>query len=221
MKKLIFLIVSVLLLTGCTVYNYDFMKNSLDDYLSKANESLDIRANNHTEYYSYYLPSDMVEKECFDESIVFGYSNSRIVLNINIAGMIARSHYQAYSLADEGLFDEDKLIYEKGGTYSNIDTRLINYFVKIYEGDTYYMIHLMSDEVNMYAYTLKEEAYETTKHMFLLARSTSVKADELLAGYTATDIVNAERKQVDLFQYVIPKQGYLSELSTNTESEEK
>lgn len=213
LKKLLFCIISLLLLVSCASYNEDQIINELNNYFSKAKVVLDVKTNNSLPYYSFYLPSDMAYEDCVDENVVLKYNNSKMVMNLNISKIIDNS-IDNDILYDEGYFIDDRLFYVSQGEYVNVDGTLKNYFVKVYKGDPYYIVHLMSDDVNTFAYCLKEETIETVKHVMLVARSTSVDYELVKSEYSNDNVVLVEKMPVDLFQSIMPEKGRVDELLT-------
>ena len=216
MKKLLVLFLS-LLLCGCVTFNEDASKQGLNEVFKKDEDKIDYRQNNTTYYFDYYLPSDMSEVSFSDENVILNYSNSRLVMNVNIAGIISNQYY-IEGIRDDGFFDENALYFSKVGNYLDVNNRYIDYLFNIYNQDDYFLLHLLSNKVNIYAFSYKGEEVETARHMLLLAKGTSVKDERILANYSTKDVVNHQRQQVDLFQYVIPKSGYLVDLIKDNEN---
>jgi len=214
MLKKILLVIALLCLCSCATYNKELLISDLDNRLSNI-EEYSFKENNLTDYYSYYLPSDCQEIAYEVTNFAVSYNESRMVFNINVASLVSSIYYPEYTLVDEGFFDENKILYTNSGKYTDINKETISYILNIYDYGDYHLIHLYSNNINAYAYSLKEETLQTVLHMFMISRGVNIKEDMFLANFSGSDTELFERKQVDLFQYIIPEEGYLSDLLIN------
>lgn len=210
-KKLLIVLLLLLCLTGCVEYDEKTSLENLRFVFSNTLEIINYSQNNKSKYFSYYLPSDMTESDSDFENITLAYDQAKIVMNINIAEIISSKLYD-HKLSDDGFFNQDKLYFNKSGSYTNIKNEVLNYDFNIYTQDNYFLLHFCSDAVNIYAYCPKGLEVETARHILLLAKTTTVDNDAVIENYSVKDVINYERQQIDLFQYVIPKNGYLSDL---------
>lgn len=211
-KKVSVVLILLLCLTSCARYSETKLKEELDSYLENISERLNINTNSKLTHCSFYLPSDMVIDDCIDENLVLGYNDSRMIMNINVISIVNKHYYSNYKIADDGYFNKDNLVYSNSGSFLNEKEETINYFLNIYGGTPYYKIHLMTDNLNIYAYSLKQDCAETSKHMVLIARTVDVDKDMIISEYSEVDVISYQRKQIDLFQQKIPKSGLLTEM---------
>lgn len=209
MKKLI-IILLVLFLSGCSTY-LD-LDASLDEAFSKEKTNLDIRDNCVVTYYDYFLPNDLVEYDYKDNVLLLGFNNSNIILNLNIPSIINDEYYKDYVAKDEGFFDEDKLVYSHIGTYTDLRNREQDYFFRLYQYDGRYLLHLMSMTVNIYSSCNKYDVEPIASKMLLLARTIKVDYDDVIADYSTKEVIDYEKKQVNLFDLVVPVNGKVEEL---------
>lgn len=209
MRKIVIILLA-LLLCGCSTY-ID-LDASLDEAFSKEHNTLNIRDNCAVTYYNYYLPSDMVEYDYKDNILLLGYKDSNIIMNLNIPSIINEQYYTDYVAKDEGFFDEDKLIYSHTGTYSDIRNREFDYFYRLYQYDGRYLMHLMSRTVNIYSSCNKYDVVPISSKMLLLARTIKVDEDDVITDYSAKEVIDYEKKQVNLFDLVVPVNGKVEEL---------
>ena len=115
--KRVFLVFLCLVLCSCAVRGD--LKSELDAVFSTAGTEEKIRHNNFTEYVDYYLPSDVSEETADRLSCILTYNRSRIIMDINISGIINERYYDELPLEVEGFFDESRAFYRKEGTYKD------------------------------------------------------------------------------------------------------
>lgn len=198
--------------TGCSVANKDDLAGEIDAILAENSAPKNIRQNNAVGYFSYYLPSDMSDGECDSTGCVMYYENSKILVNLNISSIINSKYYPDNSFGDEKIFADDKLVYEKKGTFINIESVNKSYLLRLYDYEDYYQIHLTSSDVNIYAYAYLNNVSETIKHIFLVAKSVSVKSSEIISEYSNKEVIDYQKKKLNLFEYIIPPEGKIDDL---------
>lgn len=207
MKKIVIFII-FLLLTGCT----NNANRDLDDAFINENIDLNVRPNNSLTYYRYYLPSDVFEQDYEENTVLLKYENSNIVMNLNVASIINSEFYEEYALKDEGFFDDYKLSYEHFGTYLDIDNNLIDYFYRVYEYEDDCLVHLMSKNMNFYASTIKDNLYDLTSKLLIIAKTCEVNNVDVISAYSSKSVIDYQKKQINLFDLVLPVNGKLDEL---------
>lgn len=188
------------------------IKDRIDNITSDLTKTYEFRPNNTLTYYTFYLPSDMQENESFDSSMMINYLDSKIAMNLNVASIVDKKYYIDKQFNEEGFFDNVKLCYEKNGVFTKDDGNDSNFVLKIYQDKENCLVHLVSDELNFYCSTNENEIEDVVKHIFLIAKSVEVDTNAVISNYSAKEVIDYQKKQVDLFDYVIPSSGYLSDL---------
>lgn len=205
-----------LLLTGCTAIKSENIYSDLDNYLANLDSADKFRTNNSTEFYSYYLPSDMQELDCTNNSSSLTYNNAEIVMNLNIPAIVSGRAFNDYTLKNDGFFKESLLEYEKEGYFPKDDESTCNYAIRIYYDDNKYLVHFQTEELNFYCLCDASDVVDVVKHLFTISESADVDKNLVVANYSNKDIIEYQRKQVNLFRYEIPQSGFLSELVNQT-----
>lgn len=200
------------MMAGCS------SRNDLDALFNDNDELTSVRQNNHTVYFDYYLPSDLEEVNVNRVAGVFSYQNSTIIMNLNVPSIVNSRYYADAILNDDGFFEEDRLTYHNEGTFKDIDGQMQQYIFNVYAYDDCYILHLLCLNVNIYGYSSKNELYDLAKKMLLLARNTTVRYDEVIAKYSSKEVIDYERKQLDLFSYNLPSSGIIDELLIGEET---
>lgn len=211
MKKFILLLI-LLLLTACSNSN---LSVNLDNLFNSIDGINNYTTNNVLKYYSYYLPSDMGESEVDSDSITLKYGESTIVMNLNIADIIKERYYDGATLSDEGFYNEDNLVYENTGTYTLNDGTSKKYLYKLYDYDSYYALYLKTSDNIFYGNVAKGEVKEVTRHLLIIAKSISIESDLIVSTYSSKDIIDYQKKQLDLFNTQKPSSGSLQEMLTD------
>lgn len=213
MKKIAIVLITFIL-SGCTYVSRP--TTNLDETITNIEASLnspyDFRINNGSTYFSYYLPSDSQEMESSENAAIINYLNSKIIMNLNIPSIINNVFYTDSVFDDDGFFIKDNLIHESSGTFIKNDGSESNYFVKVYKDGESYLIQVKTNELNFYANTNMYEIEGVIKHIFLMAQSVEIDPTKIINAYSAKEVIDYQKKQVDLFEYMVPSEGYLNDL---------
>lgn len=208
MKKLL-LVIIVLLLCGCQ--NTIDIKTQLDNAFATEQEPAS-RANNYTNYIEYYLAGDVNEES--NDELSFGFSSydCKFILNINVSNIINKEYYGNLTLVDEGFFDENKLIYERAGVIKNLNSETLNYVFKAYQYDNSCLMHLMSDEVNIYGSGAIDKGELLASKMLQLAKGNNVHNDKIIADFSSKDVIDYQKTTVNLFENIKPISGRVEDM---------
>ena len=204
MKKLIIVFVCILLCSCNTTSN---IKASIDEVLSVDNQNLTLRRNNYADYIDYYLPSDVFEYSCDKLAFIFNYDDSRIVMDINIPGILNSEYYPDNDIVDEGFFDNNKLVYQNSSTYLDMDNESHDYFLNIYEYRNEFLIYFVSRELVFYGFCDVDDLIQVCSKIILIAKSSSVKSEDILANFSTKNVIDYEKKNINLFETIMPVNG--------------
>lgn len=186
--------------------------SSIENILSKSMEKEEYRINNHMNYYSYYLPSDMGEDPLDSDSVVIKYNDSKIIMNVNVNGIINARYYKDKYLKDDGFFVEDKLIYSKKGKYLSYDESEKDYVYKLYKYNSLYIIHLYTSDMNYYGTATYTDLEELSRQIMIIAKNTEVDTNAVTAKYSKIDVIDYQKKQINLFDTIMPVNGELGSM---------
>ena len=217
MKKLLFFLLC-LILVGCA-NNKDYV-SSLDEVFSSAEKPMIIRANNYGNYYDYYIPSDTSEFNSGPLYSLLEYDNSRFLMDVNIAGIVSQRYYPDNTLAEEGFFDDSKQVYEKRGVYVNSEDDTLDYIYKLFQYEDCYLACLRSRDLIFYAYISEDDIVPVTSRMLLMAKGVHVKEEEVIADYSLKDVIDYEKKQVNLFETIMPVNGNINDFMVDKKDEQ-
>lgn len=212
MKKKIFLFLVLFLLSACVSNDDTSLKNDLDNFFEKVEDIVTYQTNNDMTFYSYYLPSSMGEEDVDSDSITLKYNDSKIIMNLNVADIINAQYYDEQYLSDDGFFNEDYLFYEKSGSYMSIDEKEKQYIYRLYKYDEEYVLYLKTSDMNYYGNVKVSDIRDVTSELFVIAKSTKVNNEEVINIYSNKEIISFQKKQIDLFDTVLPNNGELSDM---------
>jgi len=216
--KRVFLVFMCLMLCSCA--NHGDLKKELDAVFSGAESAEKIRHNNFTEYVDYYLPSDISEESADKLSCVLTYNRSRVILDINISGIINERYYDELPLETEGFFDESRLFYKKEGTYKDDEGNDKEYIFRIYEHGEEYLFHFLTKDLIFYGYGEKNDLIPLASRIFLIARGAEVRTSAVLADFSTIDVIDYQKKQVNLFETIMPVNGSINDFVQETDETE-
>ena len=211
MKKITCLFL-LLLLCACSNSEKSSITSSLDNIFDNLDNIDTYRINNSMAYYSYYLPSDMCEEENDSDSVVLKYLDSKIVMNLNVSAIVNSEYYNNNELRDDGFFNEEYKIYEKSGSYSSSANEEKNYIFKLYNDGKNYAIHFETSDMNYYGSVTFDNIKEVSRHLLMIDKSVEVDKESVASTYAKRDVIDYEKKQIDLFDSTMPSSGQLSEM---------
>lgn len=210
MKKLV-IVLMLLALSACKI---DVNGTDLDVVFEKDLEDISLRRNNYTEYVDYYLPSDVHQTEDSLLSESFEYNDSKFLMDVNISGIINNKYYKNTSV-DDGFFDESKLVYRKQSTYRDMEDGLFDYIFSIYLEDNEYLICFNSKDLIFYGITNKNDLDGLSSRILLMAKAAKVNEEKVVEDYSNKEVIDYEKKQVNLFETVMPVNGNINDFIIN------
>lgn len=208
MKKLLVFLLC-LIMCGCTLNTGAY--SSLDGVFAEEKDELGIRHNNFTRYVDYYLPSDVSEMECDELSHVFMYNRSRMVMDVNIAAIINDRYYSKAPLSEEGFFDSSKLVYSRDSSFLDSEGQEREYVFRVYEYDGEYLLYFVCHRLVFYGYADGDDLIPLASRMLLMSRTASVKTDDIVSIYSNKEVIDYEKKQVNLFETIMPVNGQIND----------
>ena len=215
MKKILIVLACLLLCACSNILNNrsEFDEIFVEDIVSEN------RANNYTEYIEFYVPSDLSEESCDTLSYVFNIDDCKVIMNVNVAAIINGKDFKIYALNNDGFFDEDKLIYSHEGKYTNINKEKLSYFFKAYEYDDNCLLYFVSNEVTIYGNCPKEKKILLADKIVQLAAGSNVNNSRVINDYSSKDVIDFNKKTVNLFENVFPVEGRVEEMMTDSTGE--
>ena len=209
MIKKIILLLLCMILCGCM--ETEDLEDKLPDAFASEKDELSIHRNNYTDYIDYYLPSDMQEYDCNEISHVFVFNRSKIIMDVNISGIINAKYYSDIVVNDEGFFDPDKLFFSRESSFRKNDETEHLYLCKIYSYEESYLLYFVCEDAIFYAYTNREDLLPLSSRILLIAKSLNVDNDDIIADFSFKDVIDYQKKQVNLFETIMPVNGNINE----------
>lgn len=208
MKKF-FVCILVLLLTGC--YSTSDINNEISSAFSElSNREFNLRHSNYKDYYAFYLPRSISNIKSEDTFNVFSFNDHMIVLNLDIATIINEKYYTSVTNAKEFIFDDEYLVYSDYNIFYDDYYRL-----NVYEYNDYFLIKLNMNGVNMMSCIKLPLVKDVLMNMLIIAHSVEIDEKAVVENYSAKDVIDYTKEQVDLFEIIVPKDGRLEELINN------
>ena len=208
MKK-VFVLLLCIVLWGCAEKS-DF-KAGLDEVFASAEAERSFRKNNYSSYIDYYVPSDVYEIKADALSTCYEYGNSRLILNVNVSGIISAKYYPDNIFTDEGLFDASKLVYEKSGKYLDSEGELNDFEYRVYEYEDRYLTHFLSRDLVFYGYSDIYDLVGMSSRILMMAKAANVKDEDVVVNYSSKDVIDFEKKEVNLFETIMPVNGNIND----------
>ena len=193
------------------------LSQRLDAVFSQEMSAETIRRNNYSQYIDYYLPSGTGELEGDMLSSRFSYNASSFVMDINISGIINERYYRDQMMQDEGFFDPSKLVYERSSTYMDMDGREHAYTYRVYSYENRYLSYFQSKDLLFYGYASLSDIADMTSRILLMAKSAAIRESDVISTYSSKTEVDYEKKQVNLFETIMPVNGNVNDFMIDKE----
>ena len=200
--------------------NVTDLQQSLTDAFELERDDSAVRRNNYTNYADYYLPSDMQEYDCNEISHVFVFNRSKIIMDINIAGIINAKYYSNVRISDEGFFDKDKICFQRDSSFLKTDETEYPYICNVYEYEDDYLLYFVCEDAIFYAFTNKEDLVPLCSRILLIAKSLNVNHTDIVADFSFKDVIDYQKKQVNLFETIMPVNGSINDFMLETDETE-
>ncbi len=217
MKKLTLFLLCIIL---CGCYQMKDLSFQLDAVFSKDETAEKIRQNNYSEFIDYYLPGDTQETGGDRLSASFVYQRSCFIMDVNIAGIINGRYYPKQYYSDEGFFDPDRLVYSRQGRYLDEAGEEHDYFYHVYSYDDSYLAYFVSRQLIFYGYSYEEDIVGLSSRILLMAKGATVRQDDVIANFSVRDEIDFEKKQVNLFETIMPVNGNVHEFMIGDQGED-
>lgn len=198
----------------CACSTNSNLTNDLDTLLNIPDLIASSHSNNTLNYFDYYLPSDMKEVSYQQDGLILKYDDSEIIANINVNDIVSGKYYQDQYLKHSSFFDNNYLVYTKSGTYTTVNDLTKDFIFNLYQNDGIYAIELITSDL-IYLTSTRNNVKDIVKHLFTIARSIDLNTDLVIADYSNKNIVDYNKKQIDLFDSSKPSSGNLSQLLIN------
>ncbi len=195
------------------------LETELDQVFSAELVQEKVRRNNYSRYLDYYLPSDLHEVEGDMLTNYFSYNDSCFIMDVNISGIVNDRYYPDQKLGDEGFFDEQRLVYYRAGTYKDNEGNEQKYQYKVYGYDGEYLSYFFSKDLIFYGYATPDDIVPMSSRILLMAKGTIVREDDVAAGYSLKNEIDYEKKQVNLFETIMPVNGNVNDFFVSDDQE--
>ena len=208
MKKIL-IVLLCFVLWGCA--SRIDIQSKLDEIFAEDATKRFFRKNNYSEYIDYYTPSDVHEIGTDTLSTTYEYSNARMIMNVNVAGIISAKYYPETVFMDEGLFDQSRLVYQRTSEFLNANEVYDIYRYQVYEYEDRYLACFLSKELVFYGYCDEYDLAGMSGKILQMAKSANVKSEDVVINFSSKDVIDYEKKQVNLFETTMPVNGNIND----------
>lgn len=181
--------------------------SKLDNILSNYQTNDKYTTNNNTEYYSFYLPTDIseIEYDNIFHHLVFNCSD--FMMNLNINAILANDIF-------EGLNDDPYSFLSLYQIYSSDDNADSNEFYKfsLYDVNGDYLFSYYSDKLSFFGRTTLFDAPELARHLRVIDDSLVLDASKVIDDYYSGTTIDFSKEQINLFDTYHSVEGNLSDL---------
>ena len=217
MKKII-IVLLCLIMCGCA--SKTDIQERLDGVFADELTNKFFRKNNYSTYIDYYVPSDMYEIKRDTLSSSYEYNNAKLVMNVNVAGIISAKYYPETVFLDEGFFDQGKLVYQHTSELLNYDNEYNTFRYQVYEYEDRYLVNFLSRDLVFYGYCDGYDLEGVTAKILQMVKSANVKREDVVINYSSKDVIDYEKKQVNLFETTMPVNGNINDFLVDKKDEQ-
>ncbi len=182
MKKIILLIISLLLLSGCTKIEQQNVDKLVDQIVSSENK----HPNTYKNGYKFYLPSNIIIKNSYGKNVVLTENNLNYYMFVDIISYYNKTEFN-YKTNSKALISKTINHDNKTG-YIEVNQKNDKYLIEIMYN--YAKIELMVDESNIYTSIVNS----------LIILTSIDYTDEIIKNMLEDDILNYTEETFSLFE---------------------
>lgn len=212
MKRIRMFLIAALL-AGCSIREASLPKKIDDVIETMSTMKATVEANHRREYLDYYLPRHIGRRYAQKDNAIFVRDNHEFYMYLDVSSIIIDEYYKTRqnSVAEAEEVTVGKQIYHKKGTMKNFYSAEKAYDLTIEAVGDEYLIFLKYGVLRFTALLPLSEVEQTIYDMFLIARSTRVDRQAVLADYSNKSVVVITNKY-DLFETVFPESGVIADV---------
>lgn len=218
MKKIIISLVVLLTLCGCVNHTEESIIKDLDQNFGViVNSVKEHRTNNNTEYYSFYLPSDVQELEYDDNYHHLVFEASDFVMNLNVNYVLCDEYFDT-KLDDPFSFVSDYIIYQ----INNLDSQdNIKFNFCLYKFEEKYLFSLYTNRFNFFGTTNISQVKELVLHLFEITYNSDLDLDKISSTYYLGTVFDYDKPKLNLITQHFQPSGDLLDLLIDKELAQK
>lgn len=200
------------MLCGCKSNDTSKAKTIIANTFESKVDTTNVLQNNYSKYYSFYLPSDMIIKEKDETYLIANYLENNILININVAKIVNSMYWKESYDNKDGFFDTNKLYFAKEGYFANYSGDVNLYSLNIYLYNDIYLIDLESDDLKLFSFVEAYDLVDVAQRMYYLINVFTINEEMVVDNFTDKNVIDYNRKQIDLFEYIVPSSGAIEDL---------
>lgn len=210
MRKLIILL--MVLLVGCTS-NVDTMKPQIDEAISDAIQAKTPSVlNQHTPYYSYYLPPHMGRRFVNEVATILVSNHDEIVLQLDVPAIISQRFYRTSLTNSDQETIKKSYFYEFEGSFINKKTETRPISLTIQQQNGRYVIFMQSDHFILSSSVKLSRVEDVVNDMIVILRSAVAEKEKVIAEYSNKQVINYQQQVLEMFEQVAPESGTLADM---------
>ena len=205
---LISLIVSLVVLTGCSDVTLSSLNSQLRAALERSS-AIQLTATNNIQknLYSFYLPPHMGRVQSTDTASILRVNNVNILMNLDVIDVIADTYYATKNVFKR-LVAQSQSVVSFDGTLTTTQQKTIAYKVTVIDiGNNEVLLTLESGYFILTAIAPIAETSSILEDMVLLVRSARVDKDQVLVNYSTRESIDYQQETIDLFEQIAPESG--------------
>ena len=219
MKSLRKLLVGLLILTilvGCN--NIRLTEENLATELTRIiDQSITMRIpssqNHHRTLFSYYIPPSTGRRASTDVSTVLIIGGYEVVMNLNVSAIIIERHHPEMISDSLSNLQLRNTTFNYSGHFIdfNRDVQEFSLYLNRLDDGNYLLLFNTRDFTYLTSVSLEALPF-MVRQLFVIARTTRVNHDEVVAAFSKREIDVTERRIVRIYQAQIPVSGALAEM---------
>ena len=217
--KIFLSLLLVFIFSGCqnTVFN---INEKVNNAINEAISEPILKPKFNSKYYSYYIEPSIGRIQNEEYGNILLYNDTRIIMNLNISQIIGGNYYENRDNYTNPNLD---VVYQASGMYVDFNEIEHPYNCLIYDTNGKYLVTMQSDVVRLYSICNLYDTSNIAKQMLKICRGFNANKALIINDFSNKQTISYSRKQVELFQNIVPENGSIEELLstvTNVEQNE-
>lgn len=211
MKKLLCLLFSVFLLSGCTKITVS-VQNRLEEACRLALNASVPSVNNRKQFYAYYLDPSLGRVSSTLTGNEFRMGSVRFVMNLDVARLINEKYYPEETVSHIYAVDGNEAAYTKG-TLINTSNEELPYEIHVIQVDEdIFAVCADAGYMSFQCMCNLNDVPAAAGQMLMISRSVTVDRQEIMNAFTTLEGITYAGTPVELFEEKVPENGSIEEL---------
>lgn len=214
-KKLFIILITSLMLLGCSSKPLGLIEDEVEFVISRVSESKPHENQNHNKgFFSYYLPLNVGVLRANKISTVLLIDGSEVFMGLNVSEVLSNK------IENNQVNQDDFVLVKNFSTDNNENKTVANQLIIEQLDLDQYLIYLKVNEVFFVSSLPRAAISSTLENMLIISRTIDVDKRMVVAEFSNKEEMNYQQQVIELFSESVPEEGFLKEIYANDKEDD-